>query len=75
MKNDGQPIRDSVPLNFLCTKDPCWLNNVFLFSTKVWAEQLKKHPVYTKTVLYWTLEGESFHESNKSSTNKSSNSI
>ena len=46
MKNDGQPIRDSVPWNSRCTKDPCWLNNVFLFSTEIWAEQLKKnHPV------------------------------
>ena len=42
MKNDGQPIRDSVPW---CTKDPRWLNNVFLFSTEIWAEQLKKHLV------------------------------
>ena len=26
-------------------KDPRWLNNVFLFSTEIWAEQLKKQPV------------------------------
>ena len=44
MKNDGQPIRDSVPWNSRCTKDPRWLNNVFLFSTEIWAEQLKKAP-------------------------------
>ena len=44
MKIDGQPIRDSVPWNSRCTKDPCWLNNVFLFSTEIWAEQLKKPP-------------------------------
>ena len=41
MKNDGQPIRDSVPWNSRCTKDPCWLNNVFLFSTEIWTKQLK----------------------------------
>ena len=46
MKNDGQPIRDSVPLNSQCTKDPRKFNNVFLFSTEIWAKQLKKHPVY-----------------------------
>ena len=45
MKNNGQPIRESVPWNSRCTKDPCWLNNIFLFSTEIWAEQLKKHPV------------------------------
>ena len=45
MKNDGQPIRYSVPRNSRCTKDPRWLNNVFLFSTEIWADQLKKHPV------------------------------
>ena len=28
-----------------CTKDPRWLNNVFLFSTEIWAEQFKNHPV------------------------------
>ena len=44
MKHDGQPIRDSVPWNSQCTKDPGWLNNVFLFSTEIWAEQLKKAP-------------------------------
>ena len=44
MKNDGQPIRDSVPWNSRCTKDPRWLNNVFLFSTEIWVEQLKKAP-------------------------------
>ena len=41
MKNDGQPIRDSVPWNSQCTKDPRWLKNFFLFSTEIWAEQLK----------------------------------
>ena len=45
MKNDGQPIRDSVPWNSRYTKDPRWLNNVFIFSTEIWAEQLKKNPV------------------------------
>ena len=44
MKSDGQPIRDSVPWNSRCTKDPRWLNNIFLFSTEIWAEQLKKTP-------------------------------
>ena len=44
MKNAGQPIRDSLPWYFWCTKDPRWLNNVFLFSTEIWAEQLKKAP-------------------------------
>ena len=39
MKNNGQPIRDSVPWNFRCTKDPCWLNIVFLFGTENWADQ------------------------------------
>ena len=48
MKNDGQPIRDSVPWNSRCTKDPCWLNIVFLFSTEIWAEQLKKAPYTNK---------------------------
>ena len=43
-KNNGQPIRNSVPWNSRCTKDPGWLNNVFLFSTEIWAEQLKKAP-------------------------------
>ena len=46
MKNDGQPIRVSVPWNSRCTNDPRWLNNVFLFSTEIWAGQLKKHPIY-----------------------------
>ena len=41
MKNNGQPIRVSVPWNSRCTKGPRWLNNVFLFSTEIWAEQLK----------------------------------
>ena len=45
MKNDGQPIEDSVPWNSQFTKDLRWLNNVFLFSTEIWAEQLKNHPV------------------------------
>ena len=39
MKNDGQPISDSVPWNSRCTKDPHWLDNVFLFSSEIWAEQ------------------------------------
>ena len=46
MKNNGQPMRDSVPWNFQCTKDPRWLNNVFLFSTEIWADQLKKNTLY-----------------------------
>ena len=46
MKNNGQPIRDSVPWNSRCTKDPRWLNNVFIFSTEIWAEQLKKSTLY-----------------------------
>ena len=29
-----------------------WLNNGFLFSTEIWAEQLKKHPVQTHTNKY-----------------------
>ena len=44
MKNSGPPIRDSVPWNSQCKKDPRWLNNVLLFSTEIWAEQLKKAP-------------------------------
>ena len=44
MKNDWQPIRDSIPWNSCCTKDPCWLNNVFLFSIIIRAEQLKQSP-------------------------------
>ena len=44
MKNDGQAIRDSFPWISQCTKDPHWLNNAFLFSTEIWAEQLKKAP-------------------------------
>ena len=44
MKNVGQPIRDSLPWYSWFTKDPRWLNNVFLFSTEIWAEQLKKAP-------------------------------
>ena len=48
MKNDGQPIRDSVLWDSRRTKDTHWLNNVFLFCTEIWAEQLKKHPV-----VYW----------------------
>ena len=39
MKNDGQPIRNS-----RCAKDPPWLSNVFLFSSELWAEQVKKPP-------------------------------
>ena len=46
MKNDGQPIRDSVPWNFRCTKDPHWLNKIFLFGTEIWADQLKNNPVW-----------------------------
>ena len=46
MKNIGQPIRDSLPWYSWCTKDPRWLNNVFLFSTEIWAEQLEKPPAY-----------------------------
>ena len=49
MKNGRQPIRGSVPWNSRCTKDSRWLENVFLFSTEIWAEQLKNYPVY----LYW----------------------
>ena len=52
MKNNRQPIRDSVPWNSQCTKDPRWLNNVFLFSTESWVEQLKKHPVDGNHMLY-----------------------
>ena len=40
-------FRDSVPWNFWCTKDPRWLNNIFLFSTEILAEQLKKHPAFS----------------------------
>ena len=46
MKNNGQPIRDSVPWNFWCTKDPHWLNKIFLFGTEIWADQLKNNPVW-----------------------------
>ena len=44
MKNVGQPIRDSAPWISQCTKGPRWLNNIFLLSTEIWAEQLKKAP-------------------------------
>ena len=54
MKIDRQPIRDPVPWNSRCTKDPRWLNNVFLFSTEIWTEQLKKHPVCTCLCLLTT---------------------
>ena len=54
MKSDGQPIRDPVPWNSRCTKYPRWLNNVFLFSTGIWTEQLKKHPVCTCLCLLTT---------------------
>ena len=47
MKNDGHPIRDSVPWNFRCIKDPRWLKNVFLFNTEIWADQSKKPPCIT----------------------------
>ena len=46
IKNNGQPIRDSVPWNSQFTKDPRWLNNVFLFSTEIWAEHFKKNTLY-----------------------------
>ena len=48
MKNDGQPIRDSVPWNSRCTKDLRWLNNVFLFSTEIGADQSKKITLYIR---------------------------
>ena len=50
MKINGQSIRDSVPSNSRYTKDPCWLNNVFLFSTEILAEPLKNQPVYVGLV-------------------------
>ena len=53
MKNDGQPIRDYVRWNFQCTKDPRWLNNIFLLSAEIWAEQLKNHPVYMEGSVGW----------------------
>ena len=60
MKNDGQPIEDSVPWNSWYTKDPRWLNNVFLFSTEFWAEHLKNHPVevpaYWWVLIFWILK-------------------
>ena len=54
MKNVGQSIRDSVsvPWNSRCTKDPHWLNNIFLFSTEIWAEQLKKTPCILDLFIY-----------------------
>ena len=55
MKNNGRPIRDSVPWNSLCTKDPRWLNNRFLFNTEIWAEQLKKTPCMHAFVIYQVL--------------------
>ena len=44
MKSDGQPIKESVPWSSRCTVDPRWLNNIFLFSTEISADQLKKPP-------------------------------
>ena len=32
-------------------KDPLWLNNIFLFSTEIWAEQLKT-TLYVPFILY-----------------------
>ena len=48
MKSDGQPNKDFVSWNFQCTNDPRWLNNVFLFSTEIWAEQLQKNTLWDK---------------------------
>ena len=41
MKNDGQPMRGFVPWNCWNKEGSRWLNNVFLFSTEIGAEQLK----------------------------------
>ena len=50
MKNDEQPIRDSVPWYSRYTRDPRCLNTVFLFSTEIRADQSKKPPcTNTKT--------------------------
>ena len=43
-------------MKFSVTKNPRWLNKVFLFSTETWAEQLKNHPVplvYCKKNFCW----------------------
>ena len=53
MKNDGQPISNFLPWNSQCTKGPRWLNNVFLFSTEIWAEQLKKITLYQASLPRW----------------------
>ena len=36
-----------VTWNSPCTKDPRWLNNVFLFSAEIWADQSEKPPCIT----------------------------
>ena len=39
-----------------CTTDAHWLNNVFLFSTEIWAEQLKKPPWKSRIcIVYFVL--------------------
>ena len=50
MKNYGQPIRDSVPWNSQCTKDPCWLNNIFRCASISWFQ------VVTQWVSYFFLQ-------------------
>ena len=40
-------------MKFSMYKRPRWLNNVFLFSTEIWAEQLKKHPVSYQDIIFW----------------------
>ena len=57
MKNDGQPIRDFVPWNSRCTKDPHWLNKIFLFGTEIWADQLKKPPcIFVEKMVHYVPE-------------------
>ena len=51
MKNNGRPIRYSAPWILDVPQDPRWLNNVILFSTEIWAEQLKKTTLYLDVIL------------------------
>ena len=41
-----------------CTTDAHWLNNVFLFSTEIWAEQLEKKNLYVGKELLGQLKND-----------------
>ena len=60
MKNDGQTIRDSDPWNSRWTKDPHWLNNVFLLSTVLQGLERYDLPAMLNHVLTYT-EKEKLH--------------